>query len=154
MSDQSKKSAARVATVKCAKNDDVTAESTRLVKDPKALWKRYVEWQYQHKGLGIYLDVSRIGFTDEFVEKMKPRFEKAFKHMVELERGAIANPDEGRMVGHYWLRNSKLAPNESLKKQIDLTLDDLCRFADDVITGKVNFSFSSSYFSLNIFCKL
>ncbi|CAM8946275.1 unnamed protein product [Rhodiola kirilowii] len=125
--------------ISTATSNDVGAEISRtgLEKDPKALWKRYVDWQYQHKELGLYLDVSRIGFTDEFVEEMRPRFEKAFKHMVELERGAIANPDEGRMVGHYWLRNSKLAPTESLKKQIDQTLDSLCRFADDVIAGKI-----------------
>ncbi|GLT90198.1 hypothetical protein SLE2022_081440 [Rubroshorea leprosula] len=73
------------------------------------LWKWYFGWLYQHKELKLYLDVSRIGFTDEFVVKMEPRFQVAFKAMEELEKGTIANPDEGRMVGHYWLRNSKLA---------------------------------------------
>ena len=28
---------------------------------------------------------------------------QAFIDMADLERGAIANPDENRMVGHYWL---------------------------------------------------
>ena len=30
--------------------------------------------------------------------------QRAFQTMDELVNGAIANPDEQRMVGHYWLR--------------------------------------------------
>ncbi|ERN02899.1 glucose-6-phosphate isomerase 1, chloroplastic [Amborella trichopoda] len=108
-----------------------------LEKDPYALWHRYVDWLYQHKELGIFLDVSRIGFTDEFFESMTPRFEAAFKAMDELERGAIANPDEGRMVGHYWLRSSHLAPTAFLRQQIDTTLEAICRFSEDVTRGKI-----------------
>ncbi|KAL9265875.1 Glucose-6-phosphate isomerase 1, chloroplastic-like protein [Drosera capensis] len=108
-----------------------------LEKDPRILWGRYVDWLYQHKELGLYLDVSRIGFTDEFVKEMEPRFELAFEKMRELENGAIANPDERRMVGHYWLRNSELAPNSFLKAQIENALDRVCLFADDVVSGKI-----------------
>ncbi|GAB4844920.1 glucose-6-phosphate isomerase [Ancistrocladus abbreviatus] len=108
-----------------------------LEKDPKSLWRRYVDWLYQHKELGLYLDVSRIGFTDVFVQEMEPRFKAAFKAMEELEKAAIANPDEGRMVGHYWLRNSELAPNSFLKSQIENTLEGVLKFADDIINGKI-----------------
>ncbi|CAN6465770.1 unnamed protein product [Victoria cruziana] len=108
-----------------------------LQKDPFELWDRYVEWLYQHKELGLLLDVSRIGFSDDFVEKVEPRFQKAFLSMQELERGAIANPDEKRMVGHYWLRSPHLAPNPFLRTQIETTLDGICKFADDVIGGKI-----------------
>ncbi|KAK6938086.1 Phosphoglucose isomerase (PGI) [Dillenia turbinata] len=116
---------------------DFAPKCSTLEKDPHALWKRYVDWLYQHKELGLFLDVSRIGFTDEFLEKMEPKFQMAFKAMKELEKGAIANPDEGRMVGHYWLRNPKLAPNSFLRVQIESTLDALRKFADDVISGKI-----------------
>ncbi|KAM1029858.1 hypothetical protein ACFX13_040935 [Malus domestica] len=34
--------------------------------------------------LGLFLDVSRVGFTDEFISKMEPRFQAAFKDMEEL----------------------------------------------------------------------
>ncbi|KAG9450790.1 hypothetical protein H6P81_010755 [Aristolochia fimbriata] len=112
-------------------------EKKALEKDPGRLWRRYVDWLYQHKELGLFLDVSRIGFTDEFLERMEPKLLKAFRDMEELERGAIANPDEGRMVGHYWLRNSSLAPNPFLKVLIDNTLDAVCKFADDIISGKI-----------------
>lgn len=116
--------------------------TTSLEKDARALWKRYVDWLYQHKELGLYLDVSRVGFTDEFFQEMEPRLHKALKDMEELEKGAIANPDEGRMVGHYWLRNPKLAPKAILTQQIESTLVRICDFAEQVISGKV----SSYYF--------
>ncbi|XP_071710221.1 glucose-6-phosphate isomerase 1, chloroplastic-like [Rutidosis leptorrhynchoides] len=108
-----------------------------LETDPKLLWERYTEWLYQHKELGLYLDVSRIGFTDEFVKEMEPKFMKAFKDMEDLEKGAISNPDEGRMVGHYWLRNPKLSPNSFLRLQIENTLESICSFSDDIIGGKI-----------------
>lgn len=115
-------------------------EEPELETDPIALWNRYVDWLYQDKELGLYLDISRIGFTDEFYEAMLPRFEQAFKHMEELEGGSIANPDEGRMVGHYWLRKPELAPTPFLQKLICDTLDRVQSFADDVINAKVRFT--------------
>ncbi|KAB1203894.1 Glucose-6-phosphate isomerase 1, chloroplastic [Morella rubra] len=134
-------SVAREISAELSNTDDgiPTAEKKNkgLVKDPRALWTRYVDWLYQHKELGLFLDVSRIGFTDEFVAEMEPRFRAAFRAMEALEKGAIANPDEGRMVGHYWLRNSKLAPNSFLRLQIDKTLDSVCKFAEDVVSGKI-----------------
>lgn len=63
--------------------------------------------------------------------------QKAFKAMEELEKGAIANPDEKRMVGHYWLRSPHLAPNGILKEQIEKTLDSVCEFAEDIISAKI-----------------
>ena len=56
-----------------------------------------------------------------FYHKLNPnkKFNKAHADMVALEKGAIANPDEDRMVGHYWLRNSDLAPTVELKETID-----------------------------------
>ncbi|KAL1539205.1 glucose-6-phosphate isomerase [Salvia divinorum] len=118
-------------------NEAVRSSAPALEKDPRELWKRYVDWLYQHKELGLYLDVSRVGFTDEFLREMEPRLQKAFTDMEELEKGAIANPDEGRMVGHYWLRNPKLAPKAILTQQIETTLESICDFADVVISGKI-----------------
>lgn len=128
-------------------SESLSKTGNSLVKDPKDLWQRYVDWLYQHKELGLYLDVSRVGFTDEFFQEMEPRLRKAFKHMEELEKGAIANPDEGRMVGHYWLRSPHLAPNSFLRLQIENTLEAVCQFANDVISGKV--SLCSIFFPLS-----
>jgi glucose-6-phosphate isomerase len=106
--------------------------------DATALWQRYQEWLYYHPSLGIYLDVSRMRFDDAFVAALQPKFEQAFADMAALEAGAIANPDENRMVGHYWLRNPALAPAPELKQDIVSTLEQIHAFAQAVHTGRVH----------------
>ena len=53
-----------------------------------------MEWLYQYKELGLYLDVCQARFTDEFARKMEPHFHAALRAMEKLEKGAIANPDK------------------------------------------------------------
>lgn len=106
--------------------------------DAKALWQRYQNWLYFHEGLGLYLDVSRMRFDDAFVESLQSKFEVAFADMAELEKGAIANPDENRMVGHYWLRNPDLAPTPELTQEIVQTLEQIEAFAEKVQTGAIH----------------
>ena len=89
------------------------------------LWQRYQDWLYYHPGLGLYLDISRMRFDDALVSQLQPKFVKAFADMVALEAGAIANPDEQRMVGHYWLRNPDLAPSAEIKTEITTTIDSI-----------------------------
>ncbi|MBW4646036.1 MAG: glucose-6-phosphate isomerase [Goleter apudmare HA4340-LM2] len=106
--------------------------------DARALWQRYQNWLYFHEGLGLYLDVSRMRFDDAFVESLRPKFDKAFADMAELEKGAIANPDENRMVGHYWLRNPDLAPTPELTQEIVQTLEQIEAFAEKIQTGAIH----------------
>ncbi len=68
---------------------------------------------------------------------MTGRVEEAFSRMKELEAGAIANPDEGRMVGHYWLRNPALAPSALLRDEIDTTREAIRHFAADIHAGRI-----------------
>ena len=63
--------------------------------------------------------------------------QKAFEAMDALEKGAIANPDENRMVGHYWLRNATLAPTPEIRKQIEDTSCLVSKFAAEVHAGKI-----------------
>ncbi len=106
--------------------------------DSAALWQRYQDWLYYNPELEFYLDVSRMRFDDAFVETMQPKFEKAFQDMAALEGGAIANPDENRMVGHYWLRNSDLAPTPELKQNIVQTLEEIETFTQKVHSGEIH----------------
>ena len=105
--------------------------------DSASLWQRYQDWLFYDEKLSLYLDVSRMGFDDNFVETMKPKFDKAFADIRALEDGAIANPDENRMVGHYWLRDADLAPSEELKNDITETLNQVKTFASQVHSGEV-----------------
>ncbi len=102
-----------------------------------ALWQRYQDWLYYHEELEFYLDVSRMRFDDGFYESMKPKFEKAFKDMDALLGGAIANPDEHRMVGHYWLRNPDLAPTAEIKQDITEPLDKIATFIQKIHSGEI-----------------
>ena len=75
-------------------------------------WQRYQDFLCVVDTLGITLDVSRMGFTKAWLDGMAPKLKDAFEAMDALERGVIANPDEKRRVGHYWLRAPELASAE------------------------------------------
>jgi glucose-6-phosphate isomerase len=106
--------------------------------DAATLWQRYQDWLYYHEGLGLYLDISRMRFSDDLISTLQPKFDKAFKDLAALESGAIANPDENRMVGHYWLRDSALAPTPELREDIDTTLAKIRAFAQKVHSGEIH----------------
>jgi glucose-6-phosphate isomerase len=101
-----------------------------------SLWPRFQKYFLRYDDLGFSIDISRMRFADDFFDEMKNRVAKAFDAMRELEAGAIANPDEQRMVGHYWLRNSTLAPTPELRSDIDETNARIKQFAADVHSGK------------------
>lgn len=103
----------------------------------EALWQRYQDWLYYHPGLGFYLDISRMRFDTALLETLKPKFDKAFQDMEALEQGAIANPDEERMVGHYWLRDPDLAPNPEIANEIRQGVKDIENFAQKVHLGTI-----------------
>ena len=101
------------------------------------IWSRFKTHFYYHAELGVSLDVSRMPFPDEFLVTMAPKMERAFADMAALEKGAIANPDEQRMVGHYWLRAPQLAPTAELSEAITSTLAAIKDFAAKVHSGAI-----------------
>ncbi len=101
------------------------------------LWQRFKDHYLDIPVLGLAIDISRMNFPGDFFEKMKTPIQKAFIAMAELEKGGIANPDEKRMVGHYWLRNPSLAPTQSIAKEITDTIDAIKQFAAEVHSGAV-----------------
>ncbi|WP_165251833.1 glucose-6-phosphate isomerase [Paludisphaera soli] len=101
------------------------------------LWKRYQASLCRVPALDVSLDVSRMGFDDDAIARMRPAFDRAFAAMDELEKGAVANPDENRMVGHYWLRSPELSPTPEIAAEIAETLDAVAAFAAKVHSGEV-----------------
>ena len=95
----------------------------------RAQWERFKRYYRHYPTLGLSLDVSRMDFEEVFLEQMEPAMQRAFAEMDELERGAIANADEGRMVGHYWLRNPRLAPVIDITREIGETKETIKAFA-------------------------
>jgi glucose-6-phosphate isomerase len=100
-------------------------------------WDRFKANSSHHPKLGFSLDFSRVPFPDGYLQQMEPRVQQAFTAMAALEKGAIANPDENRMVGHYWLRAPQLAPTKELTDEITSTLAAIKDFAAKVHKGEI-----------------
>lgn len=100
-------------------------------------WQSYNQSLLRYPKFGFSLDLSLMDIQPAEFTALKPRIDKAFADMEALEAGAIANPDEGRMVGHYWLRNAALAPTNELQRAITDPIDDLKRFAEKIHTGAI-----------------
>jgi glucose-6-phosphate isomerase len=100
-------------------------------------FEKYSDTLLRYPELGFSLDLSRMDIADGFAKKMQPAIEKAYGDLARLEAGEIANPDEGRMVGHYWLRDPDLAPNEEIRKQITEPITAIKEFASMIPTGEI-----------------
>ena len=105
--------------------------------NPRDLWKRHVRYLCDAPSIGLTLDISRMSFDDAYFDSMAEPMTKAFGAMDALEQGAVANVDEDRRVGHYWLRAPDLAPDESVSKPIRKTIEQIRRFATDVHSGAI-----------------
>ena len=101
------------------------------------LWQRFQKYYREFPGISLSIDISRMNFPENYFETMKTPIQKAFIAMAELEKGGIANPDEKRMVGHYWLRNPSLAPTQTIATEITSTLAAIKEFAAKVHSGAI-----------------
>ena len=102
-----------------------------------ALWERFKGRLIHDADSGFSLDTSRLSYDDAYLARMEPQMKRALEAMNALERGAIANPDENRMVGHYWLRAPELAPTNEIRDAITTTIAQIKRFAADVHSGAI-----------------
>jgi glucose-6-phosphate isomerase len=108
-----------------------------MQKSQQDLWLRFQRYYSTWPEIGLSLDLSRMNFPDDYFDTMAAPMAKAFAAMDALEKGAIANPDENRMVGHYWLRNAKLAPTAEIRSNIEGTISRVKGFTLGVHTGKI-----------------
>jgi glucose-6-phosphate isomerase len=104
---------------------------------PRELWQRYRALLFDDPGLGVRLDLSRMGLDEGALADREPAAQRALSAMEALEGGAIANPDEGRMVGHYWLRAPERAPTSEIGAAIRDTQARVLDFAARVHDGRV-----------------
>ena len=105
--------------------------------DGDTLWQRFQQYWLLDERTGISLDISRMRFPDDFFARMEAPAQAAFAAMQALEGGAIANPDEHRQVGHYWLRDAKLAPTAELRTTISNDIASIKSFAANVHAGTI-----------------
>lgn len=103
--------------------------------DKRWLWERYRAYRCDVPEIGFSLDVSRVDFDDDYLERMSSEISSAMDQMEALEAGSMANADEKRMVGHYWLRAPELAPSAGLGTRIGGALKAVRSFAERVHGG-------------------
>src|SRR5579862_6068993 len=108
-----------------------------MISSKTELWQRFQQYYTEFPALGLAIDLSRMNFADDYFDSMKTPIQKAFIAMAELEKGGIANPDEKRMVGHYWLRNPALAPTQTIAKEITDCNASIKSFAGEVHSGLI-----------------
>ena len=83
----------------------------------------------------VELDLGHAMLSDDDIAAREAGLQRALAAMHDLEAGGIANPDEGRMVGHYWLRAPGLAPAPELEAAITDALAAVGQFAARVHSG-------------------
>ncbi len=103
----------------------------------RLLWNRYCEYRYDASEIGFALDISRVRFEDDYFALMSSPISAAMDAMENLEAGAIANGDEQRMVGHYWLRDPSIAPTESIRQDISNAWVSIRHFTTQVHQGTI-----------------
>jgi glucose-6-phosphate isomerase len=103
-------------------------------------WPRAQALSLHVPALGLLVDLSKTGLADDALRRdplVTGAFPAAFAAMDALEKGAIANPDEMRRVGHYWLRAPERAPDEETAEEIRRTLTRIEDFAEAVHSGRL-----------------
>lgn len=100
-------------------------------------WARYCQELLVDPATGFALDLSRMDLDEAYRARLDAPLRRALDEMRALEAGSIANPDEGRRVGHYWLRAPELAPDEATREAITSALSQVRALASDVREGRV-----------------
>ena len=100
-------------------------------------WDKYCNYLWFDKKINIWLDISKINFTSNQIASLEKKFKNVFSSIKELEAGAISNLDEERQVGHYWLRNPSVAPNNHIKDEINNDIKDISEFGENILGGKI-----------------
>lgn len=97
----------------------------------------YLAWRLYRPELDVELDFSLAGLDEAALAAAAPRLEAALDALHRIEQGAVANADEGRMVGHYWLRDPERAPDAALRDAIGASWQQLDAFAAGVREGRI-----------------
>jgi glucose-6-phosphate isomerase len=85
----------------------------------------------------LELDLADADLRDEQLAALDAPLRAALEAMRDLEKGALANRDERRMVGHYWLRAPARAPDAETSETIRTTIAAVLAFAERVHRGQL-----------------
>jgi len=92
-------------------------------------WEQFLKFQINTEDI----DFNFSSIIDSgVIENNSAKIESALKQLQDIEEGKKVNTDENRMVGHYWLRNSNLAPSEEIKREIDNEISKIEDFSKNI----------------------
>ncbi len=89
----------------------------------------------EQPGQAISLDVSTMGLHVPSLHALD--WKRVFGEMRALESGAVANVDEDRQVGHYWLRAPERAPTMAYASAIGEAVEEVVGFVRGVRSGAI-----------------
>ena len=80
-------------------------------------WQKFTANLLRYSEPDLWLDLSLMDLPKDLIEAKEKCINKSLDEIRKIEEGAKVNTDEdkdsgGRQVGHYWLRNPELAPDE------------------------------------------
>ena len=107
-------------------------------------WDKFCNYLWFDKKLNIWLDISKINFTNEEIKNLEEKFVDVFSSIKELENGAISNIDENRQVGHYWLRNPSISPSSKIGEEIRADINSISEFGKQILNGILRIRIISS----------
>ena len=100
-------------------------------------WSRYCQYLIVDRELGFSFDVSRVRFAESDLASLFARMTEALDAMQKLEQGAIANVDENRMVGHYWLRGPNWHLRQTSRKKSARRRPPYVNLAQQIHSGEI-----------------
>ena len=103
----------------------------------QAKWERFCDLLWYNEKLGFWIDTSRMNINNEDFDKYQIYFKNCFSAMKQIENGSIANEDEQRKVGHYWLRNPLVAPDDSIRDTIYQQVNSIKKFARHILEAQI-----------------
>jgi len=108
-------------------------------------WQTFTQTYFVDPKTNFAFDFSQMSYDLKTLKTLDTKLEDAILQMKQLENGSIANLDEKRMVGHYWLRASELAPTVEIKKEIDDNFNNIIKFVADVHKGTIKPEFTAHF---------
>jgi glucose-6-phosphate isomerase len=98
---------------------------------------RYLRFRSVLEDPFVELDLGLAGLAETDVDALQAPLATALAAMKRLEDGSLANADEQRMVGHFWLRAPGLAPSTDIEQEIVRALAAIEQFAASVHDGRI-----------------